>query len=91
MTVIELPDDQAVALTAKAAAQGLQLKDWLAKLAGGKSGEAVQSDRNVDDRPIWDIIVDRMKDVPPEDMAALPKDGASQIDHYIYGVPKRDQ
>jgi hypothetical protein len=31
-----------------------------------------------------------MKDVPAEDMALLPKDGASQIDHYIYGWPKRD-
>jgi hypothetical protein len=43
-----------------------------------------------DDRPIWEIIVDQMKDIPSEDMAALPRDGASQIDHYIYGLPKRD-
>jgi hypothetical protein len=33
MTVIELPDDQAAALKAKAAAQGLTLKGWLGKLA----------------------------------------------------------
>lgn len=33
MTVIELPDKQAAALKAKAAAQGLTLKDWLGKLA----------------------------------------------------------
>jgi len=33
MTVIELPDEQAAALTAKAAAQGLTLEDWLGKLA----------------------------------------------------------
>jgi hypothetical protein len=32
-----------------------------------------------------------MKDVPPEDLALLPRDGASQIDHYLYGRPKRDQ
>jgi hypothetical protein len=31
-----------------------------------------------------------MKDLPPEDFAALPKDGLSQIDHYVYGVPKRN-
>ena len=24
----------------------------------------------------------------PEDFAALPKDGLSQIDHYVYGVPR---
>jgi hypothetical protein len=31
----------------------------------------------------------RMKDVPTEDFAALPKDGLSQIDHYVHGVPKK--
>ena len=33
MTVIEIPDDQAAALKAQAAAQGLTLKAWLGKLA----------------------------------------------------------
>lgn len=33
MTTIELPDNQAAALKAKAALQGLTLKAWLGKLA----------------------------------------------------------
>ena len=33
MTVIEIPDAQAAALKARAAAQGLTLKAWLGKLA----------------------------------------------------------
>jgi hypothetical protein len=33
MTLIKLPDEQATALAAKAAAQGLTLEDWLANLA----------------------------------------------------------
>jgi hypothetical protein len=33
MTVIEIPDDQAAVLKAKAAAQGLTLTAWLGKLA----------------------------------------------------------
>ncbi len=33
MTVIEIPDDQAAALKAKAAAQGLSLEAWFRKLA----------------------------------------------------------
>jgi hypothetical protein len=33
MTVIELPDQQAEALKAKAAAQGLTLQEWLQQLA----------------------------------------------------------
>jgi len=34
MTLIQIPDDQAAALKAKAAAQGLTLEAWLRNLAG---------------------------------------------------------
>jgi hypothetical protein len=34
MTAIQLPDDQAAALKARAAAQGLTLEGWFEKLAG---------------------------------------------------------
>ena len=34
MTVIELPDDQAAALKARAAEQGLTLEAWFEKLSG---------------------------------------------------------
>lgn len=34
MTIIELPDEQAAALKAKVAAQGLTIESWLKKLAG---------------------------------------------------------
>ncbi len=36
-----------------------------------------------------DIVLSHMRNVPPDVMAAMPTDGASQHDHYIYGVPKR--
>ena len=36
MTAIELPDDVAVALKAKAAAEGLTLENWFQQLAGVK-------------------------------------------------------
>ncbi len=35
------------------------------------------------------IILDSMKDIPPDIMSTMPTDGASQHDHYIYGWPKR--
>jgi hypothetical protein len=44
-----------------------------------------------DSPPIWDMILDNMKDVPAEEFARLPKDGASEHDHYLYGHPKRNQ
>ena len=54
-------------------------------LNGGKSREAK------DNRPISEVIVETMKDVPAEEFAKLPKDGASQLDHYLYGHAKREQ
>jgi Arc/MetJ-type ribon-helix-helix transcriptional regulator len=44
-----------------------------------------------DERPIWEAITEIMKDVPDEVFDRLPIDGASQVDHYIYGLPKRDE
>ena len=41
-------------------------------------------------RHIADVIVENMQDVPPEIMARMPQDGASQHDHYIYGWPKKE-
>jgi hypothetical protein len=81
---LKLSDEDATALQAKAAAEGLSLEEWLRKLAQPEPSGS---------RPlqhIADIIVESMKDVPPEIVATMPKDGASQHDHYIYGWPKRE-
>lgn len=82
---IHLSDNQVAALEAKAAVEGLSVEQWIQKLA--------QPDQPVA-RPhqhIADIILENMKDVPPEIMTAMPKDGASQHDHYIYGWPKKEE
>jgi hypothetical protein len=38
---------------------------------------------------LGDIAADLLHDVPDDDFAQLPMDGAEQHDHYIYGTPKR--
>ena len=87
---IELSDEQATALQAKAEAEGLSsVEAWIQKLA--ERGQAPEEPPPA--RPLQDIanfIVESMKDIPPEIMATIPTDGASQHDHYIYGWPKRD-
>lgn len=83
MTVIEIPDEQAAALRAKAAAAGLTLEAWLKRLAETEPAP---------EHPLQaaaDIILSHMRCVPPEVLAKMPTDGASQHDHYIYGRPKR--
>jgi hypothetical protein len=87
MIVIELPDEAAAALNAKAAEAGLTLEAWLKQLADTR--EEPKSARGTLQEAA-DIILDSMRDVPPEIMATMPEDGASQHDHYIYGWPKRE-
>ena len=40
-------------------------------------------------KPIWQMVEELLKDLPAEDLARMPVDGAEQHDHYIYGTPKR--
>src|SRR4051794_27122363 len=40
-------------------------------------------------KPIWEIIEEENRSIPPEVFDALPIDLAEQHDHYIYGTPKR--
>jgi len=42
-------------------------------------------------RPIWERIAALAADIPPEELDKLPIDGAAQLDHYLYGHPKRPE
>jgi antitoxin component of MazEF toxin-antitoxin module len=39
-------------------------------------------------RPIWEEILDLVKDIPPEEFDKLPPGGAAGIDDYLYGRRK---
>jgi hypothetical protein len=81
---IDLPEEQQAMLSAKARAQGVSTEEYVRRVLA-ESFETSQASQ-----PIWELIAENMKAVPREDLAVLPPDGASQIDHYVYGVPKRD-
>jgi Arc/MetJ-type ribon-helix-helix transcriptional regulator len=40
-------------------------------------------------KPIWEVIEEENRSIPPEVWDALPADLSEQHDHYIYGTPKR--
>jgi hypothetical protein len=80
---IELSDEQAAALRARATSAGLSLEEWIRGLAE-EAPEAASGTH------IADLILENMQDVPPEIMARMPEDGASQHDHYIYGWRKKE-
>ncbi len=40
---------------------------------------------------IWDEFEEVLRLVPKNELETLPSDAASEVDHYIYGTPKRKQ
>ena len=83
---IQLPDHQEAVLTAKAQAQGVSAEEY-ARQVLAQDLEASPEPRR---RHISEIIRENMSRVPKEDLALQHEDGASQIDHYLYGVPKSE-
>jgi Arc/MetJ-type ribon-helix-helix transcriptional regulator len=39
-------------------------------------------------KPIWEVIEEENRSIPPEVWDALPTDLSGQHDHYLYGTPK---
>ncbi len=84
---IDLPDDVAAALEAQAAARGLSVEDWLQELATQHLQSARTSEESKKPRRrISQVIADIVADAPLEELAKLPRDGASQVDHHVYGL-----
>lgn len=59
------------------------------KAAGRDEAAAVTVTLPRDERPVWERIASMAAALPAEAVAGLPADGASQLDHYLYGAPKR--
>ena len=93
MTItLPLEPQEEAKLTALAQSRGLSadalVREVLDRILAAAPEPA--EEQKPEGRPIWEVILDNMKDVPPEEFARLPKDGASEHDHYLYGHPKRN-
>lgn len=84
--IIELSEAQEVVLRAKAEQQGLSSDQFARQIL-----ENELSTESPPRPPIWERIVERMKNLPEDVFERLPEDGASEHDHYLYGTPKRSQ
>ena len=82
---IEIPEARAAALKAKALARGLSDEQYAQQVLEENLTMKTES------RHISEVIAEIMAEVPPEEFGKLPKDGASEHDHYLYGHPKRNQ
>ena len=79
----DLPEEELTRLNARASAEGLSAEQCAQQLLR----QALES--TPARRPLSSRIRQIWADMPEEVRAKLPADGASQHDHYIYGVPKR--
>jgi predicted DNA-binding antitoxin AbrB/MazE fold protein len=43
-----------------------------------------------EEKPIWEVAENLVRDIPKEALDSAPRDGAAQHDHYLYAAPKRD-
>jgi hypothetical protein len=88
---VEVGDELGALLQARAQAQGVSpgriVSQVLEDTFAGEIHHAEGQTPAV--RHVWEVIADNMADVPLEEFAKLPQDGASQVDHYLYGHPKR--
>ena len=55
----------------------------------GHETEAPALEAQETPKPIWEQFAEAFNDVPEEELARLPTDLAAQVDHYVYGLPKR--
>ena len=76
------------------ALEGLQtqvrsVKGELNREADGNEAKERATQPESADKPIWERIQDGFSHVPEDELESLPVDGAAQVDHYAYGLPKR--
>ena len=83
---IEISDEQAARLREQADAKGLSIAELVERLIVAEPSPVEAAKAH---RPVSAMIREILGPVPPEELEKLPKDAASQIDHYIYGHPKR--
>lgn len=84
--ILELSPEREAALQAQAQAQGISAEQYALQVID-RDLKAVEPPR----RHISEVICEIMRDVPLEVFEGLPRDGASEHDHYLYGSPKRNQ
>ncbi len=83
---INIPDHQKPVLIAKALEQGVSAEQYAQQVLQHDLAAAPIKPH----QPLSEVFQEIWADMPEDARANLPRDGASQVDHYVYGLPKRD-
>jgi len=73
-----------------AALEELDVREQAAHAPGERNGHETEASASQPGHtPIWERICTTFGNLSEDDVASLPVDGAAQVDHYAYGLPKR--
>jgi Arc/MetJ-type ribon-helix-helix transcriptional regulator len=93
---ISLPPDLAARIQQKVARAGYRSPDDVIRKALDALDAAEQHEtappatgKKASAVPLWQRFQTAARSLPEEELATLPPDGASEHDHYLYGLPKR--
>ena len=56
-----------------------------------KKTERVLPPEDPNERPFWEYWIEASKRIPDEELAKMPPDFSRNLDHYLYGAPKREE
>ena len=80
---IQLPPETEAVLKARAEAAGVGAERYALQL--------LERELSVSEPPVSEMIREIVGDIPAEELVKIPKDGSSQVDHYVYGLPKKSR
>jgi hypothetical protein len=88
---LTLPPETEAALKDVAQAQGVSAEQWLQHLVEERLRSSAEPPpaSSQTRRPLSARIREIWSDLPEEARAEYPEGGAYQIDHHVYGLPKR--
>ncbi len=88
--ILDVSADKEPALKAKAQARGVSPEQYVQGMLDHDLEAVEATAATPPRRHISDVIREIWSDVPAESWDTMPTDGASEHDHYIYGLPKRN-
>jgi len=86
--LVELSPDKEAALQARARARGVSAEEYASQVLEADLNAAGESHSGF--QHISEIIAGIVADLPNDETANLPRDGADEHDHYLYGSPRRN-
>ena len=56
-----------------------------------KKSRRILPPRDPNERHFWESWIEASKRIPEEELAKIPPDFSRNLDHYLYGAPKREE